>query len=254
MKKIIILILSCTLLTACGYSNNRVEKTDDKFLEKTETEIEMYLQEKYNEEFICEVEIPDDTCHTRRTITAYPESNSDLIFEIWFLGSYEQENKEFKDFYNNVRYADNLNDYFYDVFAEYFDKERLSVRFNEPLLSDEITKETFNGNSPAIYLSVSGEDEAEKIDEHNLEFISKVYEKIEFEDMFVLQYNDADSTPSDQRLIHYTATYLTHSVNSMEITAEDPYLLINRCGVNDVRTGRWFVNINTGEILEDSVQ
>jgi len=136
------------------------EKSEAKYAAETQALMEAYLLDKYNEEFTCEVEFYFEEFARPHRIRAYPKANPEMVFNIW----YNKGNGMIQDYYNNVRYADEVNDYFYDLLERYLADETVSVRFSVPLPTGEISPKSFK-EPPQIDITVYDLDRAAELEQ-----------------------------------------------------------------------------------------
>lgn len=167
-----VVIINIVILVGCSKPvNSDIQESVRVPIEQTEDDIKDYvrecLEEKYNEQFICEIETYYIETSQMHRIMAYPKEHPEIRFEV------EIDRGIFQSYYYNELYKDEINKYFEDILKKYSLTGKVEVRVADPVETAEIGDNSFKENR--IIISVNDNEDQNFQDERLYEIMQEIY-------------------------------------------------------------------------------
>ena len=212
LKKILLFLLTVSLLIAV-VSIASFFVNDWIYITKTESSVQIYLKEKYNEEFRCEV-IPGFIDFSRvYWIEAYPINNSECRFRVI---DFKFGFTPYEDFYYNSLFSEQISRYVYDAFKDLdieIDEFEASIPANgtNSVAVGEFGVDVFMDRVVVVDIVVNSDEKLNMIDNNEKEIIDAVYKRI----------SNAESIYVNIKWANHHGNVRSYNINPYDIRYDD---------------------------------
>jgi hypothetical protein len=189
------------------------------YITKTESAVQIYLKEKYNEDFRCEV-APGSIDFIRvYWIEAYPINNTECKFRVIDFG---YTYSPYEDFYYNSLFSKQISAYVYDALKDLdipMDGFEASIPENgtNSVTVGKFGIDVFWDRVVNVDIVVDSDEKLDMIDNNEKEIIDAVYKRI----------NVAESIYINIKRVNQQGNVRNYSINPYEIRYDKSYDLNN---------------------------